>query len=647
MDELFAELRQEGRPDSVGSFSLDFSKAYDKLRKFQSQPDQFAVQLVAAATLRGATRIEVRSLQRDFSFDFAAPPYTWPELQSLFQLEQPGADVFRLNMALLACLGLDPTVLWLETADYRMAIRGNQLELMRQPQRRETTRIWMTLPWRQCSLPTPEAQALIRRCSFCPVPISLNGRQLAPPLAPVAKVGLAPAALWPTDESSFVLDGAPEVAYLVNPEPPFDGVQIILHGVRFALPGPDWPPGPKLGALLWSHQAGTDISFLQLREDLHCRSLATRAVECWDELLPDVLARVQLAPELQTEFLEYLAGRSGQQARRARLKLLRWAVRDTPENGLASLSAMAGDLEDDDLRGIWSEACNEWLARLEEEQGRELLGSSQWQRFDRLWGQVDPLPLSDEQRAIVDRNRLRLLLLVWDLERAAPLAGPDEAGLIEWALGFVVSGPARLGSHPLVLLAGGELDRAAEDFAALNLPLWQARCLRLLGRPLNELAACAPQTFHPDWVRAEQLLRPERPSRLRALAPVVGFLKDCRDVRLLTTLALLARQEHGLALEAAAFELSPEMLRERLASGWRLEQNGDLAGAEARYLGLLYQARMTRPAHPATLLLASWVGSFYLEHGAWEEGVRHLLWGELPELLAAQRSLKACQSATA
>ncbi|MCE7870666.1 hypothetical protein DYH09_09840 [bacterium CPR1] len=49
----------------------------------------------------------------------------------------------------------------------------------------------------------------------------------------------------------------------------------------------------------------------------------------------------------------------------------------------------------------------------------------------------------------------------------------------------------------------------------------------------------------------------------------------------------------------------------------------------------------------ATRLLASRVGSFYLEHGAMEEGVRHLLWGEPPELLASQRALKASQSATA
>lgn len=639
MDELFAELRQEGRHDSVGSFTLDFSKAYDKLRRFQSQPDQFAVQLVAAATMRGATRIEVRSLARDFSFEFAAPPYTWPELQSLFQPEQPGADLFRLNMALLACLGLDPKILWLETADYRMAIRGNQLELMRQPQRREMTRVWMTLPWRSCSLPTPEAQALVRRCSLSPVPIQLNGRELARPVAPIAKLGQVPAFLWPDEETSFCLEGAPEVAYLLDPEPGFSGLHLVLHGVLFELPGHYWPPGEQVGALLWSDRGGTDLSFLQARYDEHARSLATRAAECWDEILPDVLARVELEPEVRTNLIESLAGRSGQHARRARLKLLRWAVRDTPENGLDSLSALVGELSDVELQAIWSEACSEWLGRIEHEQGRALLDLSQWQRFYRLWLRADDLPLSDEQHAIAERHRLRLLLLAWELEQAAPLAGPREAGLLEWAVGFVVSGPARLGSHPLVRLGRGELQAAAEGFAALELPVWQARCLAFLGRPVEELArraqARAPQTFHPDWVRAEQLRRPERPSRLRALAPVAGFLKDCRDLRLLTTLALLTRNERGLALEPEPFELAPAVLRERLASGWTLERAGDLAGAEARYRGLLYQARMTRPAHPATLLLASWLGSFYLEHGEWEEGVRHLIWGELPELMAS------------
>ena len=60
VDRLIGELRREGRVDSRGEFTLDRDKAREKLRRYQLASLQaYVTELVQAAVLRGATRIEV------------------------------------------------------------------------------------------------------------------------------------------------------------------------------------------------------------------------------------------------------------------------------------------------------------------------------------------------------------------------------------------------------------------------------------------------------------------------------------------------------------------------------------------------------------------------------------------------------------
>lgn len=62
LEDLLTELKQEGRLDSSGKFSLDLKRAGSKLEKFRLQNQYYYVlQLVQAAVAGGATQVEVDS----------------------------------------------------------------------------------------------------------------------------------------------------------------------------------------------------------------------------------------------------------------------------------------------------------------------------------------------------------------------------------------------------------------------------------------------------------------------------------------------------------------------------------------------------------------------------------------------------------
>ncbi len=614
MDELLRELREEGRLDSVGSFTLDFKRGFEKLRKFQSEPDQFAVQLVAAAHARGAERIELRCLEKDFGLAFRGPGYSWEELQSLFQLEQPSHSVFRLNLALLACLGLDPDVIhmdtWSGSRGLRMTIRGNQLDVHALSQKSEpdTTNLWMTLSWRNSELPTPEARAVVERCGLCPG-LVLNGRPVRHGAVPIGTRGNV--SLWPEVPG---VAGKPDAAYYYDSKP---GTTIVVHGVSF--PGPAWPV-TNGGVAIWCDELGTDLSFRKLREDEKVPKLVEAAYLGLNELLPAILERARPEPALRAWALVQL---SSPALDRAKLSLLRWDLNDT-QAAVDALAEARQGLSDPELIATWESTCQTWLDRLVARLRCDLQTPFDCEELAGLWARVQQLPLSPVQRALAESQWRTLVQLVWNLEEAAQFSP-----LANWAIGNVQHAQEQLGDHPLVHLARGDFERAEQGLT--DLPAWHARCRRLRGLEPERLPDAA-QTFQVEWVVRQLLQKPEKPSRLRALGPMLKFFRDCADERLLHSLAERERERHGRALEGGPSDPSPKALQEVLASGWQLERKGDLASAEKRYLGLLYYSRVTQPTHPVTRLLAIWMGHFYLEHGQLEEGIRHLIWGELPDL---------------
>ncbi|MEW6279768.1 MAG: hypothetical protein AB1758_14165 [Candidatus Eremiobacterota bacterium] len=611
MDELLRELRDEGRLDSVGSFTLDFSRAFEKLKRFQSQADQFAVQLVAAARMRGAERIELRCREREFSLAFVGRGYRWKELQSLFQQEQTDPSVFRLNLALLACLGLAPEVIGMDTWDdrrgHRLTVRGNQLEIraLKGAPSPNSTRLYMTLGWRSCPLPTPEAIAVSERCSLCPG-LTLNGQAIAPPDVPLGTRGSLAAGLWPARPN---LEGDLQAAYFANRP----GFTVVLHGVSF--PIPDASPWDWLGAAVWCDHLGTDLSFQKLRMDDAADELRSRVEEGLDALLPVVFESQPLHGVLGQRALDYLAGRPGPYHRMARMATLRWGLEGPLEDGLTALRGARAGLTGFELVESWNRTFRQWLEKLEGAQRNRPLTLEECRRLRELWVQVEDL-LPDRAPG----EGLGLDLLSRDMQRAA-----ERSALAAWAVGYVERARSELGEHPLVWLAEGDLERAEAGFAGS--PAWHARCRRLRGLEPVELPSSA-QTFQYEWVLAEMLRLPEKPASLRALSPMLKFLGGCADPRLLHSLAERERERYGQSLVSPESEVPPRALNEWLTGAFDLERQGDRRGAEERCLGLLYFSRVAQPAHPATRALALWMGHFYLEHGQFEEGIRHLLWAD-------------------
>lgn len=616
MDELLRALREEGQLESVGRFTFDFSRGFEKLRRFQSDTDQFALMLVAAAVQRGARSLQLRCSQREFAMTFEAPGYGWEELQSLFQLEQPDRSVFRLNLALLSCLGLEPEVIRMDTWDqklgYRLTVRGSQLEVLGLSGRGkpDTTTLWMALD-RHCGSPTPEAVTLLRRGRFCEG-LVLNGRPLVAEEAPLATRGEISRRLWPEVPNR---PGEPDAAFFREPS---QTVTCVLNGVGFPLEG--WPLADFLGAVAWTPHLGTDLTFARLRGDEMTGQVIPKLLEALDDLLPTLLEQSELTAEQQARALAYLADRPAPHLQRARMALLRWSVERDLQEALPRLKEARPGPEDSELEALWQRSFNRLLERLRAAGRARLLSEGELRELAHLWSELEPLYPPSR------REHQRLTLLSWDLEEAAAFSP-----LAAWAVGFVESAREALGpEHPLVCLARGELERAEAGFAGL--PAWQARCRRLRGLEPGALPTAA-QTFQLEWVVAEQLRRPEAPATLRALGPALRFLRDCHDLRLLTSLAERDRERRGQAVAPAPSALSARDLCEALRNGFAWERQGQRQMAEGRYLGLLYGSRMAQPAHPVTRLLAAWTGHFYLEHGLFEEGIRHLLWAELPDLL--------------
>lgn len=114
-DELIAALQGTGRVDAEGSFSFDREKAREKLRTFQvAEPQRYVLHLVALATLKGASRLEIECDSDDLIARFDGAPITAEDLDDLYNSSFAAAptDLQRarqqLAIGLHAALALNP-----------------------------------------------------------------------------------------------------------------------------------------------------------------------------------------------------------------------------------------------------------------------------------------------------------------------------------------------------------------------------------------------------------------------------------------------------------------------------------------------------------------------------------------------------------
>jgi hypothetical protein len=112
-DELIARLAAEGEFDSAGSFTLDPAAALEKLREFQLRdPTRFVLSWVRAATLLGATRIDIEIDADDVCLRFDGEVLGAADFESLWSSVVGRRGSARVRACRELALGINGAFTW-------------------------------------------------------------------------------------------------------------------------------------------------------------------------------------------------------------------------------------------------------------------------------------------------------------------------------------------------------------------------------------------------------------------------------------------------------------------------------------------------------------------------------------------------------
>ncbi len=205
IDEMLEELESVGTVDSVGEFTMDRSKARDKMRRFQlADPRSYVLELVQAASLKGATRIRFDIDSRDMRMQFDGRPFTADDFDDIYgaaftrRLDHDVLARRQLALGVNSAMALTPSQITVESGD---GSTGARLSL--EPEQDdsyetiETERVGTLVHVRErFSLGTfvavfknmtgtlAEEQLLRARCGFASFEIDLEGKRLDRGLVP-------------------------------------------------------------------------------------------------------------------------------------------------------------------------------------------------------------------------------------------------------------------------------------------------------------------------------------------------------------------------------------------------------------------------------------------------------------------------------
>lgn len=134
LESLVAEMRDAGRLDSSGHFTIDASKALEKIRRFQvERPEDFVLWLAAAAVMSEAKELVVTRGLDQICVEFDGQQFLPGELQLLLE---EGASLLpgrlgHLAFALTAALASEPDEIIVESFDQRLRVRPGSSQLSR------------------------------------------------------------------------------------------------------------------------------------------------------------------------------------------------------------------------------------------------------------------------------------------------------------------------------------------------------------------------------------------------------------------------------------------------------------------------------------------------------------------------------------
>lgn len=179
LNQFLDGLAQSGAVDSSGEFTVSLSAARDKLEKFRLlDPNLFVLNLVSAALLGGASRLEISYDAKGATFTFDGQRYSTDQLRLLFVSDEPAHQ--ELAIALTAAKALEPTRLLFQSGggiqweqdSHEMVpgIEADNVLTLQQP----SGSSWFDQLFK--SSPRPAWCQALTACELAPLQIKLNGQ---------------------------------------------------------------------------------------------------------------------------------------------------------------------------------------------------------------------------------------------------------------------------------------------------------------------------------------------------------------------------------------------------------------------------------------------------------------------------------------
>lgn len=316
--ELSSYLKQLAgdQVESAGSFTVDVRKARDKLKRFQlTDPHEYACHFVAAAVARKVTRVDITIDADDLIMTAAEPVFSRDELEGVFtsllssERDQQNLALRELAIGLNAALGFDPTYIHVDCGKHRLVLaQGN--EEIRPLAEESPLRIhvrerlsWRTVKkfWGNLKGLPQEGQALLRRCSYAPVQLSVNGEPTSSPVDLGPNLGvlawrhpdfplLESTQSWLRVEEPSSLKASVSLAVTdETSEPPW---LVLVNGLSFETRTP--LAGTRAVASCWLPK---NVSQSELIEGDELRELQRHIKAGYRRLLKEMAEKLEQAPD--------------------------------------------------------------------------------------------------------------------------------------------------------------------------------------------------------------------------------------------------------------------------------------------------------------------------------------------------------------
>ena len=124
LDDLLGELASEGTRAASGSFGIDAERAREKMQKFQlANPYAYVLELVQAAHLLGASKIDIEVDADELWMTFDGEPFSPAELGEIYSAAMGSRESARaraswhIAIAFNALSRLDPKIISITAAD--------------------------------------------------------------------------------------------------------------------------------------------------------------------------------------------------------------------------------------------------------------------------------------------------------------------------------------------------------------------------------------------------------------------------------------------------------------------------------------------------------------------------------------------------